>query len=150
MSVKTVATKLQIKPGTSLWMSHPERVEIVGPLPDDARVVADLGQATAALVFADDAGAVRAVLDAHREHLAGPGLLWVAYPKGNRTDINRDSLWPILAEYGCARSARSRWTRPGRRCASARCGRARRSSPAGAERLSISAAAIRRRDVTTV
>ncbi|HMM43933.1 MAG TPA: hypothetical protein PKA95_18715 [Thermomicrobiales bacterium] len=100
MSVKTVAAKLQIKPGTSLWTSHPERIEIVGPLPDDARVVADLGQATAALVFADAAGAVRAILDAHHEHLAGPGLLWVAYPKGNRADINRDSLWPILAEYG--------------------------------------------------
>jgi hypothetical protein len=21
--------------------------------------------------------------------------LWVAYPKGNRSDINRDTLWPI-------------------------------------------------------
>jgi hypothetical protein len=24
----------------------------------------------------------------------------VAYPKGNRADINRDSVWPILAEHG--------------------------------------------------
>jgi hypothetical protein len=24
----------------------------------------------------------------------------VAYPKGGRADINRDSLWPILAEDG--------------------------------------------------
>jgi hypothetical protein len=27
-------------------------------------------------------------------------VLWVAYPKGNRADINRDTLWPILAEHG--------------------------------------------------
>ena len=26
--------------------------------------------------------------------------MWVAYPKGNRTDLNRDSLWPILGEFG--------------------------------------------------
>ncbi len=23
----------------------------------------------------------------------------MAYPKGNRTDINRDTLWPILGEH---------------------------------------------------
>ena len=26
--------------------------------------------------------------------------LWVLYPKANRTDVNRDTLWPILAGYG--------------------------------------------------
>ena len=26
--------------------------------------------------------------------------LCIAYSKGNRSDINRDSLWPIVAEYG--------------------------------------------------
>jgi hypothetical protein len=24
----------------------------------------------------------------------------VAYPKANRADINRDSVWPVLAEHG--------------------------------------------------
>ena len=32
--------------------------------------------------------------------LAEPRAFWVAYPKGNRSDVNRDSLWPILAEHG--------------------------------------------------
>jgi hypothetical protein len=27
-------------------------------------------------------------------------VLWVVYPKDNRTDLNRDSLWPILAAHG--------------------------------------------------
>jgi hypothetical protein len=35
-----------------------------------------------------------------QERLARPDILWVAYPKGNRTDLNRDSLWPILSELG--------------------------------------------------
>ena len=26
-------------------------------------------------------------------------MLWIAYPKGNRSDINRDTLWPYLTEY---------------------------------------------------
>jgi hypothetical protein len=35
-----------------------------------------------------------------KDHLAQPSVFWVVYPKGNKTDINRDTLWPILAEYG--------------------------------------------------
>jgi hypothetical protein len=27
-------------------------------------------------------------------------VFWVAYPKANKADINRDTLWPILAERG--------------------------------------------------
>ncbi len=27
-------------------------------------------------------------------------VLWVAYPKGNRADINRDSLWRLVAPFG--------------------------------------------------
>jgi hypothetical protein len=57
-------------------------------------------QATTALVFADDAASLRDLLATHQERLARPEVLWVAYPKGNRTDINRDSLWPILGELG--------------------------------------------------
>jgi len=64
------------------------------------RVVDGPGEATTALVFADDARAVRGILDAHAEELTRPANVWVAYPKANRADINRDSLWPILADYG--------------------------------------------------
>jgi len=52
------------------------------------------------VVFADDAGTLRELLTAHNQQLARPDILWVAYPKANRADINRDTLWPILAEYG--------------------------------------------------
>ena len=33
--------------------------------------------------------------------MRSPGLayVWIAYPKGGRADINRDSLWPIVAEH---------------------------------------------------
>ena len=59
-----------------------------------------LEQTTTALVFADDAGALRDILTAHKDQLAQPSIFWVAYAKANRGDLNRDSLWPILGEYG--------------------------------------------------
>ena len=62
--------------------------------------VEDPGAATAAFVFADDAAALRMALAAHGDRIVRAGAIWIAYPKGGRADINRDSVWPILGEYG--------------------------------------------------
>lgn len=95
----SVADKLRIKPGASIWLTPPDRLGLIGPLPDGADAVADPAAASVAIVVADDGAAVRAALDRHAEAIRTCGVLWVAYPKANRTDINRDSLWPILAGY---------------------------------------------------
>ena len=100
MSTKSPAEKLLIKPDTTVWSSHPSRLDLVQPLPEDVRLVDRLEQAVIALVFADDAGSLRDMLSAHQEQLARPSVFWVVYPKANRTDVNRDSLWPILGEHG--------------------------------------------------
>jgi hypothetical protein len=100
MSSKTVADKLLIKPGSTVWSSDPSQLALVGPLPEGVRPVDGPGQATTALVFAQDAGSLRAILAEHQDDLAHPQAFWVAYPKANRTDVNRDSLWPILGEHG--------------------------------------------------
>ncbi len=100
MSTKSVAEKLLIKPNTTVWTSHPARRGLVGPLPDGARHVDAPEDATTVLLFADDAGSLRDLLHAHGDRLVQPTSLWVAYPKANRADINRDTLWPILGEYG--------------------------------------------------
>ena len=97
---KTVADKLLIKPGAAVWASDRSRLALLGPLPDGVRPADALGEADAALVFADDAVSLRAILGANVAELAEPRAFWVAYPKGNRSDVNRDSLWPILAEHG--------------------------------------------------
>jgi hypothetical protein len=89
MSTRSVAEKLRIKPNATLWSSHPLRLELVKPLPTGVRRVDAPEQATTALVFADDAASLRDLLAAHQERLARPEVLWVAYPKGNRSDINR-------------------------------------------------------------
>ena len=100
MSTKSVAEKLLIKPNTTVWSSDPSRLELVGPLPEGVRRVDGPEQAATALLFADNAASLRDILTAHEDRLARPNVLWVAYPKGNRSDINRDTLWPILGEHG--------------------------------------------------
>ena len=100
MSAKPVAERLQIKPDTTVWTSDPAHVGLVEPLPEGVRLVDRLDQATTALVFAPDARSLRSVLSANQDELARPDILWVAYPKANRADINRDTLWPILGEFG--------------------------------------------------
>lgn len=99
MSPRSTAEMLLIKPGTTVWSSHPEHLALVGPLPDGVRVVERPGEATTALVFGPDAESLRAILAAHGDQLPVAQVVWVAYPKANRTDMNRDTLWPILAEH---------------------------------------------------
>jgi hypothetical protein len=101
MGAKTVAEKLLVKPGATVWASDPARLALVDPLPEGVRESDGPAGADVALLFADDAASLRAVLDAHDDAaLQGAGAFWVVYPKGGRADINRDSLWPILSEHG--------------------------------------------------
>jgi hypothetical protein len=100
MSTKSIAEKLLIKPNTTVWLSHAAHLGRIEPLPPGVRVVDEMEQAGIALVFADAAASVREILSAHSDQLTQPSIFWVAYPKANKADINRDTLWPILAEYG--------------------------------------------------
>lgn len=97
---KSVAEKLLIKPHTTLWASHADRIALVGPLPDGVDTVTSPDEATTAIVFADSAVDVREILTAHKDQIAAPTVFWVAYPKANKADINRDTLWPILGDFG--------------------------------------------------
>jgi hypothetical protein len=100
LSTKTVADRLLIKPNTTVWTTNPEHLTLIEGLPDSAQVVEGPAAATTALIFASDAASLRSTLTEHQDDLTKPTTFWVAYPKGNRADINRDSLWPIVAEYG--------------------------------------------------
>jgi hypothetical protein len=100
MSTESVAAKLRIEPDTMVWSPEPSRLDLIEPLPAGVSRVDGPEGATTAVVFADDAASLRDVLSAHADELAWPSAFWVAYPKGNRADINRDTLWPILGEYG--------------------------------------------------
>jgi hypothetical protein len=97
---KSAAQKLYIKPDMTVWVSHADRRHLIEPLPEGVTASTTLGTADVALVFGDDEASVRKLLTKHAKDLSKPSILWVAYPKGNRADINRDTLWPILGEFG--------------------------------------------------
>jgi hypothetical protein len=97
---KTIAEKLQIKPNTTVWVSDPAQTALLAPMPDGVRESDKLATASTAVIFVEDAASARKLLAEHAGDLDKPRVLWVAYPKGNTTDVNRDSLWPIVAEFG--------------------------------------------------
>ena len=94
------AAKLQIKPGVTIWTSDRNLFERVGPLPDGVQFVESPPAAEVAVVFGSSAAIVRGELDTHSTPLLKVPAFWIAYPKAGQADINRDTLWPILAEYG--------------------------------------------------
>jgi GDSL-like lipase/acylhydrolase family protein len=97
--MKTIAKKLRIKPNTTVWLSDPARLPLLAPMPDGVRETDTMAAASTAVLFADDAASVRKLLEEHTADLAKPAAFWVAYPKGNKADINRDTLWPIVADF---------------------------------------------------
>ncbi len=100
MGERTTAARLLIKPGAAVWVSDPARAALLGPMPAGTDLVDTPVEAGVAVVVADDAATIRSMLDAHLGDLASRAVFWVVYPKGNRADINRDSLWRMLAPYG--------------------------------------------------
>jgi hypothetical protein len=100
LTTRSSAEKLLIKPNATVWVSHRQHLDLIEPLPEGVRVVDRPELATTVLLFGEDAQSLRNVVAAHANRLAGSETLWVAYPKGSRTDVNRDSLWPILVEHG--------------------------------------------------
>ena len=103
MSERSLAAKLLLKPGDLVWVSDAARADVLGPLPEDVRVAAGGrldAAARVAVVFVDDAAAARAAFDADAAALMTVPVVWVLYPKANRSDINRDSLWRLIAPYG--------------------------------------------------
>lgn len=100
MSSKTVAQKLLIKPTGSLWLSHPDRLELLGNLPEGVKQVERPDRADVNVLFVENAASLRELLKGYGGKLSGSATIWFAYPKGNRADINRDSIWPVVAQYG--------------------------------------------------
>jgi hypothetical protein len=96
---KTTAEKLLIKPNTTVWLSDPAQLPLITPMPEGVREADMLATASTAVLFAEDAASARKQLEEHSADLAKPAVFWVAYPKGNKADINRDSLWPIVADF---------------------------------------------------
>ena len=97
MSAKAVAEKLLVKPGTTVWLSSPSGLELIRPLPPEARAVAAIDEAGVAVLFAGSVAGLERLLGQNGDRLDKPGILWIAYPKGGKSDLKRDTIPPQLA-----------------------------------------------------
>ncbi|GAA1485241.1 DUF3052 family protein [Brachybacterium fresconis] len=101
---RTIAEKLQIKPGTELLLGHssPEQRGLLDPLPEDVTVIDGIDRDTTDVVvtFAHDGDELDTLLNSVFPLLSSPKAVWIGYPKGNKADINRDSIWKRAEESG--------------------------------------------------
>lgn len=103
MSEKTNAEKLQIKDDDVVWVisTNDEEGALLDPLPDGVETVDEaVDGMSAVILFVEDRNALVTQLDEILPQLGSTPSIWIAYPKGNRTDINRDSIWELVGEYG--------------------------------------------------
>jgi hypothetical protein len=100
MAGRSVADKLLIRPGGRVWIWPPEHAALLVELPPGTTAGTTMTDADTAVLFADGAGPLRAALAEHARELASPGVLWIAYPKAGKSDLKRDTLWPMLRPYG--------------------------------------------------
>lgn len=96
----TPAERLRIAPGTAVWMSHPERITVLEPWPNDTSQVGAVGQAGTALLFADDEAVLRRGLDRALEDLPARAGIWIVHR--GRAGGGIDRLSATLAHYGLA------------------------------------------------
>lgn len=97
---KALHRKLQLRAGASLWV-WPE----TGGVPESLVATEDFvrsgaADADVALLLTEDRASVDNALSEHLGTLSTAKAVWIVYAKGNRTDINRDTLWIQLAQYG--------------------------------------------------
>ena len=99
---RTVAEKLQIKPGDAVFLAGADEADrvSVGAFPEGARVIEQAKDAAVSLLFAADRADLEALLSAHLADLGAARARWIIYPKGNRTDINRDRIWRLVEDHG--------------------------------------------------
>jgi hypothetical protein len=101
---RTTAEKLQIKPNTELLFgtSTPEQRALLDPLPEGVTVAIGIDRDTDGVVmlFAHNREDLETLLTETLPLLKSPTAIWIGYPKGNRSDINRDSIWKRAEQSG--------------------------------------------------
>ena len=102
MSTKTTTQKLFIKPGDTLFLAGGNQGlhALLDPLPEGTEVTGQIDPASAVVLFAQDQTTLDGLLDDWLDSGAGARVFWIGYPKGGRSDLNRDSIWKDLESRG--------------------------------------------------
>jgi hypothetical protein len=98
---RTVAQKLGVKPGNRVYPINAPAgyAQLLGELPTGASLT-DRPPAEVVHLFAHDVAELQKLGTAAIDAVAPGGLLWISYPKGDRTDLGHDSLMLALVPDG--------------------------------------------------
>lgn len=101
MPERTVAQKLLLRPGDVLHVggAGPAQLAALQPLPEGVRDGA-ADAATVAVVFVSSRAELLERFQARLPVLGGARAVWFVYPKGNRADLNRDTIIQESAAFG--------------------------------------------------
>jgi hypothetical protein len=99
---KTTAQKMSIRAADTLYLGggHQGLHALLDPLPEGITLTHQITDATAVVLFAQDQKSLDGVLDDWLEPALGARVLWIGYPKGGRSDINRDTIWKDVEARG--------------------------------------------------
>lgn len=103
MSDQTNSDKLQIKEDFVVWViaTNDEESALLDPLPAGAEIADEATDGMgAAILFVEDRASLVSYLDEVLPQLGSTPVVWISYPKGNKTDVNRDSIGELVDEYG--------------------------------------------------
>ena len=103
MAERTVAQKLQVRPGdvVALVAASDEDRARLGHLPEDARFSQDgTARASVAIVFVTSRAQLLERLSSELPGLLEVRAVWFCYPKGNRADLNRDTIIRESSAFG--------------------------------------------------
>src|SRR4051794_14828328 len=79
-------------------MSHPERITILEPWPNDTSQVGDVSRAGVALLFADDVDVLRRGLDRTRGAVRSGASTWIVH-RATSDDDTLAAFGALLEEY---------------------------------------------------
>lgn len=111
MSERSIAQKMQIKPGRSVRLVNAPQnaTALLSGLPEDIRLLDEPAPGETVLpadiliLFAHHRTDLETLLPDLRTAITPGGIIWVAYHKGTslvKTDINRDSIWRYAQTIG--------------------------------------------------
>lgn len=112
MSTKTTAQKLFLKPGDTLFLAGGNQGlhALLDPLPEGTEVTGKIEDASAVVLFAQDQATLDGLLDDWLQAGSSARVFWIGYPKGGRSDINRDTIWRDVQERGFRLNANISWS----------------------------------------
>jgi hypothetical protein len=100
MNEDSVAARLGVRPGTSLWFSPIEWLRLLGPLPPGVTMSGEVAGATVAVLFVSNASSVQWFLRRYGTVITLPPAVWICSPTVGSPDLNPAYLAQILAGHG--------------------------------------------------